>query len=178
MTSGPAPPALICFCWLCVVLGLIGVVVPGLPKTPFLLLAAWVFSRSSEKFQVWLLNHPGSACRSGTGANGGRPKEGAIFCGCDDARVFRPDGGAPVSGLAFSGSHGIHNDGCRNLRLYPAGRLKPFIDLFQRRKFGQVFAEASLNLGASPATTNMISAASCRYAGSMHQKRRITPGGK
>lgn len=35
-----------------------GIVVPGLPTTPFILLAAWAFSRSSEKFQAWLLNHP------------------------------------------------------------------------------------------------------------------------
>lgn len=58
MTSGPARLVLICFGWLCVSLGLIGVVVPGLPTTPFLLLAAWAFSRSSKKFQAWLLNHP------------------------------------------------------------------------------------------------------------------------
>ena len=58
MTSGPARLALICFGWLCVALGLIGIVVPGLPTTPFLLLAAWAFSKSSERFQAWLLNHP------------------------------------------------------------------------------------------------------------------------
>ncbi len=40
---------------LCVALGAIGVVVPGLPTTPFLLLASWLFYRSSERLQKRLL---------------------------------------------------------------------------------------------------------------------------
>jgi|TARA_B100001741_G_scaffold262190_1_gene226489 uncharacterized membrane protein YbaN (DUF454 family) len=38
-------------------LGFLGVVVPGIPTTPFILLAAWLFSKSSPKFEKWLLNH-------------------------------------------------------------------------------------------------------------------------
>ncbi|PHZ86167.1 YbaN family protein [Paremcibacter congregatus] len=39
-------------------LGLIGIPLPLLPTTPFLLLAVFCFSRSSEKLHVWLLDHP------------------------------------------------------------------------------------------------------------------------
>ncbi len=42
----------------CVGLGLVGVVVPGLPTVPFLLLAAWAASRGWPALERWLLEHP------------------------------------------------------------------------------------------------------------------------
>lgn len=39
-------------------LGLIGVVVPLLPTTPFVILAAWFASKGSPAFALWLEQHP------------------------------------------------------------------------------------------------------------------------
>lgn len=43
--------------WLCVGLGFVGVFVPGIPTTIFLIIALWAFTKSSEKLRHWLLNH-------------------------------------------------------------------------------------------------------------------------
>jgi uncharacterized membrane protein YbaN (DUF454 family) len=57
---------------LCVATGIIGIFVPVLPTTPFLLLAAFCYLRSSERFHRWLMNNKlfGAYIRSYTEGRG------------------------------------------------------------------------------------------------------------
>ncbi len=50
-------PLLIIAGTLLVGLGIIGILMPVLPTTPFLLLAAACYARSSQRFYYWLLNN-------------------------------------------------------------------------------------------------------------------------
>jgi hypothetical protein len=46
------------FGWLNVALGVIGLMVPVMPTTIFLIIALWAFSRCSVRFHQWLYTHP------------------------------------------------------------------------------------------------------------------------
>ena len=53
----PKRLAWLCLGGLCVILGAIGVVVPLLPTTIFMIIAAYAFARSSPRLHHWLITH-------------------------------------------------------------------------------------------------------------------------
>ncbi|MEE9891286.1 MAG: YbaN family protein [Stenotrophomonas geniculata] len=60
-----APPRVVRFRWAWWLLayvslgtGIVGIFVPGLPTTVFILISAWAASRGSERLHSWLLQHP------------------------------------------------------------------------------------------------------------------------
>ena len=53
-----AKTGLLLFGWLNVGLGVIGMALPVMPTTVFLLIALWAFSKSSQRFHRWLYDHP------------------------------------------------------------------------------------------------------------------------
>ena len=62
MTTAPAKSTRLRWAWwllayASLALGLVGIVVPGLPTVPFVLLAAWAAARGSTKLHRWLLAH-------------------------------------------------------------------------------------------------------------------------
>jgi uncharacterized protein len=55
--SAPMRYLLLVLAWLCVVLAIIGAILPGMPTTVFVLMAAWAAARSSPRFSLWLESH-------------------------------------------------------------------------------------------------------------------------
>jgi uncharacterized membrane protein YbaN (DUF454 family) len=54
----PARYILMALGWVNVALGVLGLFLPLMPTTVFLLIALWLFSKSSVRFHRWLYDHP------------------------------------------------------------------------------------------------------------------------
>lgn len=56
--TGPQRILYFCLGILMLMLGVIGAVLPVMPTTIFIILAAWFFARSSPRFEQYILSHP------------------------------------------------------------------------------------------------------------------------
>lgn len=104
----------------CVGVGGVGVFIPGLPTTVFFIMAAWCFSRSSERLERWVLGLPGigpmvSDYRSGLGMPR-RAKVMAISCivlAAGGSALFFIGNPAVRIGVALLGAIGVWYVGLR-----------------------------------------------------------------
>ncbi len=88
-----------------VILGFIGALLPGIPTTVFLILAAWASSRGWPQMDNWLLNHPkyGSTLRDWR-ANGTVPRKAKWL--------------ATIMMSISAGHHAVYNCACCGQSFY------------------------------------------------------------
>ena len=70
-------------------LGFAGVFLPLVPTTPFILLSAFCFSRSSNRLHRWLLAHPVRLALAGLGTRWSHSTEGEGLVDPVDERISR-----------------------------------------------------------------------------------------
>ncbi|MDQ4135168.1 MAG: YbaN family protein [Pseudomonadota bacterium] len=114
---GPAPPTrsplrpyrlvLFVLAWIFLAVGIMGVFLPLVPGTLFLILAGACFTRSSPRFEAWLLDHPrfGPPVRAWR-ETGAIPRRGKLFAGASLALswliIVLTDASGFVSALTFA----------------------------------------------------------------------------
>ena len=104
-------------------LGVIGIVLPVLPTTPFVLLAAACWARASPRFHRWLHRHPISARGAKLGRETRRTAPAPIPCLHHDDRVL-PDDALPLPRPMVDNRRcGRHLSGQRGLDVASAGCL-------------------------------------------------------
>jgi uncharacterized protein len=124
--------------WVAVGVGTVGIVVPGLPTTVFFIVAAWCFSKSSPRFERWVLDRPGIGpmvrdYRSGLGMprSAKTAAISSIAVVCSFSAFIATDGWALRSVILAAGAVGIgwilwrvptRADGNSNRELPPAAR--------------------------------------------------------
>ena len=131
MWRGVSRVSYLCLGWAMLALGFVGVVVPLMPTTIFLILASWFFARSSPRVEAWLIGHPrfGATLRAWN-ETGAVPRQAKIMacigmsaarCGYDSRAAIAVQG--LVVRLASTGCEDVLRcDGSRPHRTTPLAR--------------------------------------------------------